>query len=422
MAWRSMRCRRQKIHRCGRSRRVDDANQAAVGEEAAALRDDARIGGASLPADARVVAQGGGFLADGDLLRRRARGSAASPSPPAPPRAPSHEPVDLVDPQPDSGAAAVHPPDAARVDEFSGDENPELPRHRPAHRDRVRRAARRRAGATRDRGCAQDREFDCERRRPQAHLYQDPGRHGDRHRRVPPGEGHREAVDDVRDAVTRVRSDLPQDLREPIVSKLDIAGMPSSPTRSPASGWTKRRCPGSSTTTSPRRCSRCPAWARWRASAASRARSASNSTRRGCRRSTSRRPTSRGAVRAGAAGVVGRPGRHRRQRAVGPHHRHGGHGRGDRPPRDPAARRPAGSPRAVATVTDTIAERRAAALLDGKQVVGFEIRRSRGAERGDGGRAACAQASRSWKARIRTSSSPRPSTSSSRSSRATTAR
>ena len=35
-----------------------------------------------------------------------------------------------------------------------------------------------------------------------------------------------EAVDDVRDAVSRVRTDLPQDLREPIVSKLDIAGMP----------------------------------------------------------------------------------------------------------------------------------------------------------------------------------------------------
>src|SRR5690606_4899090 len=33
----------------------------------------------------------------------------------------------------------------------------------------------------------------------------------------------------------------------------------------------------------------------------------------------------------------------------------------------------------VATVTDTIAERRSAALLDGRQVVGFEISRSRGA-------------------------------------------
>lgn len=35
-----------------------------------------------------------------------------------------------------------------------------------------------------------------------------------------------EALDDTRSAVTRVRSDLPQDLREPIVKKLDVVGMP----------------------------------------------------------------------------------------------------------------------------------------------------------------------------------------------------
>jgi multidrug efflux pump subunit AcrB len=35
-----------------------------------------------------------------------------------------------------------------------------------------------------------------------------------------------EALDDVRSAVQRVRSDLPADLREPIVQKLDIAGQP----------------------------------------------------------------------------------------------------------------------------------------------------------------------------------------------------
>jgi multidrug efflux pump subunit AcrB len=35
-----------------------------------------------------------------------------------------------------------------------------------------------------------------------------------------------EAVDDVRSAVSRVRSDLPADLREPIVSKVDMAGQP----------------------------------------------------------------------------------------------------------------------------------------------------------------------------------------------------
>ncbi len=35
-----------------------------------------------------------------------------------------------------------------------------------------------------------------------------------------------EALDDVRSAVSRVRSDLPGDLREPLVSKLDLAGSP----------------------------------------------------------------------------------------------------------------------------------------------------------------------------------------------------
>jgi multidrug efflux pump subunit AcrB len=35
-----------------------------------------------------------------------------------------------------------------------------------------------------------------------------------------------EAVDDVRDAVSRVRSDLPGDLRDPVISKLNLAGTP----------------------------------------------------------------------------------------------------------------------------------------------------------------------------------------------------
>ena len=35
-----------------------------------------------------------------------------------------------------------------------------------------------------------------------------------------------EALDDVRSAVARVRADLPADLRDPIVTKLDIAGSP----------------------------------------------------------------------------------------------------------------------------------------------------------------------------------------------------
>jgi len=35
-----------------------------------------------------------------------------------------------------------------------------------------------------------------------------------------------EAVDDVRSAVSRVRADLPADLRDPIVAKIDLAGQP----------------------------------------------------------------------------------------------------------------------------------------------------------------------------------------------------
>jgi multidrug efflux pump subunit AcrB len=35
-----------------------------------------------------------------------------------------------------------------------------------------------------------------------------------------------EAVDDVRDAVSRVRSDLPGDLRDPVISKMNLAGVP----------------------------------------------------------------------------------------------------------------------------------------------------------------------------------------------------
>ena len=35
-----------------------------------------------------------------------------------------------------------------------------------------------------------------------------------------------EAVDDVRDAVARVRSDLPGDLRDPVIQKMDLAGAP----------------------------------------------------------------------------------------------------------------------------------------------------------------------------------------------------
>ena len=72
-----------------------------------------------------------------------------------------------------------------------------------------------------------------------------------------------EAVDDVRDAVPRVRSDLPGDLRDPIISKVDLAGAPMlTYTGRLEPAWTTRRCPGSSTTPSPSACWRCAASAR----------------------------------------------------------------------------------------------------------------------------------------------------------------
>ena len=39
-------------------------------------------------------------------------------------------------------------------------------------------------------------------------------------------KGIQQAVDDVRDAVSRVRADLPGDLRDPVVAKVDLSGMP----------------------------------------------------------------------------------------------------------------------------------------------------------------------------------------------------
>ncbi len=138
-----------------------------------------------------------------------------------------------------------------------------------------------------------------------------------------------EALDDVRDAVSRVRSDLPADLRDPIVTKVNLAGAADPDLhRRLRRAWTTRRCPGSSTTTSPR-----PArGARRRRGRARRrrrrARCASSSTRCSCRRWAPPRPTSRASC-ARCSRKRRRPHRPRRRRAVGAHPRHGA----DAPPR-----------------------------------------------------------------------------------------
>ncbi|MBS1162284.1 MAG: acriflavin resistance protein [Burkholderiaceae bacterium] len=58
-----------------------------------------------------------------------------------------------------------------------------------------------------------------------------------------------EALDDVRDAVQRVRSDLPGDLRDPQISRINLAGMPilTYTVASSASAASRARCTSSST-------------------------------------------------------------------------------------------------------------------------------------------------------------------------------
>ena len=76
----------------------------------------------------------------------------------------------------------------------------------------------------------------------------------------------------------------------------------------------------------------------------------------------------------------------------------------------------------VATVLDTVAEPRSAALLNGKPVVGFEITRSRGAGEVEVADGRACRARDAEGRNTRRSRSPRPSTSSIRCRRTTTAR
>jgi multidrug efflux pump subunit AcrB len=66
-----------------------------------------------------------------------------------------------------------------------------------------------------------------------------------------------EAVDDVRSAVSRVRSELPGDLRDPIVTKLDWPAQPvlafTVAAHQRACRWTTKPCRGLSTTTMSKR-------------------------------------------------------------------------------------------------------------------------------------------------------------------------
>jgi hypothetical protein len=192
-----------------------------------------------------------------------------------------------------------------------------------------------------------------------------------------------EAVDDVRSAVQRVRADLPADLRDPIVQKMDLAGQPvlaftiRSPTKGSMDG---RRSP-----------ELVRGQRRWRASCWPCGRG------RGQPRGRRDARGAGGAGRAEAAGA-GRnrrrhfapaaPGADRKRRRAAPTWAAASSRCARWPPWAPHRKWPrwrsccrAGAPSSwsdVATVSDTVAEPRAAALLNGKPVVGFEVARSRG--------------------------------------------
>ena len=188
-----------------------------------------------------------------------------------------------------------------------------------------------------------------------------------------------EAVDDIRSAISRVRADLPDDLRDPIVSKLDLAGQPvlaytvASPRMNDADlSWfvdndiAKRllAVPG--------------------VGAVNRVGGVERQVQ-----------VALDPLRLQALGITAAEvSRQLRQVQL---ESAGGRvdlGSGEQPVRTLATVGSANDLRAmplalqdgrslrldqVATVTDTIAERRAAALLNGEPVVGFEVARSRGA-------------------------------------------
>ena len=231
-----------------------------------------------------------------------------------------------------------------------------------------------------------------------------------------------DAIDDVRDAVSRVRSDLPGDLRDPQISKVELSGMPiltytvaSSRMDEEALSWFV-----DNTVTKAMLGVR-------GVGAVARVGGVTREVR------VELDPVKLQALNATAADIS-RQLRQVQQEASGGRTDLGGAEQSVRTiatvqSADELARMEIvlGDGRRirldqVANVQDTVGEKRSAALLDGKPVVGFEITRSRGAGEVD---VAAGRARRTGEAaapHIPTSRSPRPSTSSTRCRRATTAR
>ena len=100
------------------------------------------------------------------------------------------------------------------------------------------------------------------------------------------------AVTDVRDAVAKVRNDLPQGIMEPLVQRESVDGGAISYYAVTTTSFTPQELSWFIDNTSPSGCSPCPESRKCRAAAASTGRFAWSSIRRACRRSVSRRSRS----------------------------------------------------------------------------------------------------------------------------------
>ncbi len=187
-----------------------------------------------------------------------------------------------------------------------------------------------------------------------------------------------EAVDDVRSAVSSIRADLPADLRDPVIAKLDLAGQPVLAYTVSSSRLDEESLSWFVDHEISRRLLAVPG-----VGAVKRVGGVDREIRVAL-------DAQRLQALGGTAAEVSRQLRQMQQEVAGGRTDLGG---SEQPVRTLATVQTAeeiaridvplstgGRVRIgdVATVTDTIAERRSAALLDGKPVVGFEVSRSRG--------------------------------------------
>jgi multidrug efflux pump subunit AcrB len=185
----------------------------------------------------------------------------------------------------------------------------------------------------------------------------------------------------VRDAVSRIRADLPGDLRDPVITKMNLAG-------APILTYTVARAHGRRGAVLVRR-------QRSRQGHAQRARRRAGGARRRRHREVRVEldPARLLALRATAADISRQLRQVQQDASGGAPTSAASNSRCAPSPRcrlaaelprwKIALRRPPRPPGPGGTVSDTVAEQRSAALLNGKPVVGFEITRSKGASEVD---------------------------------------